>query len=46
MASPVTREQWAQRYLERGAIEVHDVEDILHWLRTPEQVDVTAANRR
>jgi hypothetical protein len=39
------REQWAQRDLERGAIEAHEVEDILHWLRTPEQVDVTAAKR-
>jgi DNA processing protein len=45
MASLVTREEWAQRYLERGAIEVHDVEDILHWLRTPEQVEQQSSQR-
>ncbi len=45
MASLVTREQWAQRYLERGAIEVHDVEDILRWLRTPEQVEQQSSQR-
>jgi DNA processing protein len=45
MASLVTREQWAQRYLERGAIEVHEVEDILHWLRTPEQVEQQSSQR-
>jgi hypothetical protein len=32
MASLVTREEWAQRYLQRGAIDVHEVEDILRWL--------------
>jgi len=45
MASLVTREEWAQRYLERGAIEVHEVEDILHWLRTPEQVEQQSSQR-
>jgi DNA processing protein len=45
MASLVTREEWAQRYLERGAIEVHDVEDILRWLRTPEQVEQQSSQR-
>lgn len=45
MASLVTREDWAQRYLDRGAIEVHDVEDILRWLRTPEQVEQQSSQR-
>jgi DNA processing protein len=45
MASLVTREEWARRYLQRGAIEVHEVEDILHWLRTPEQVEQQSAQR-
>lgn len=45
MASLVTREEWAQRYLERGAIEVHEVEDILRWLRTPEQVQQQSSQR-
>jgi DNA processing protein len=45
MASLVTREDWARRYLQRGAIEVHEVDDILHWLRTPEQVEQQSAQR-
>ena len=45
MASLVTREEWAQRYLERGAIEVHEVDDILRWLRTPEQVEQQSSQR-
>ena len=45
MASLVTREEWAQRYLGRGAIEVHEVEDILRWLRTPEQVEQQSSQR-
>jgi DNA processing protein len=46
MASLVTREQWAQRYLERGAIEVHSVEDILRWLRTPASTASSAPSCR
>jgi integrase len=45
MASLVTREEWAQRYLERGAIEVHEAEDILRWLRSPEQVEQQSSQR-
>jgi DNA processing protein len=45
MASLVTHEEWARRYLQRGAIEVHEVDDILHWLRTPEQVEQQSAQR-
>jgi len=45
MASLVTRESWARRYLERGAIEVHSVEDVLRWLRSPEQVEEQSAQR-
>lgn len=44
-ASLVTREEWAQRYLGRGAIEVHEGEDILRWLRTTEQVEQQSSQR-
>lgn len=45
MASLVTREAWAQRYLTRGAIEVSGVEDVLKWLRTTEQVEQQSSQR-
>lgn len=45
MASLVTRESWAQRYLERGAVEVTSVDDVLRWLRSPEQVEQQSAQR-
>jgi len=45
MASLVTHETWAQRYLERGAIEVNSVDDIVRWLRTPEQVEQQSSQR-
>jgi DNA processing protein len=46
MASLVTREAWARKYLDRGAIEVQSVEDVLRWLRSPEQVELQSAQRR
>lgn len=46
MASLVTREQWAKEYIaERGAIQVESVEDVLHWLRSPEQVEQQSSQR-
>jgi DNA processing protein len=45
MASLVTHEDWARRYLSRGAIEVSDVDDVLHWLRTTEQVEQQSSQR-
>lgn len=45
MESLVTREEWARRYLKRGAIEVVSVEDVMRWLRTPEQVEMQSAQR-
>ena len=45
MASLVTKEPWAQRYLERGAIQVESVDDVLRWLRTPEQVEEQSTQR-
>jgi len=45
MASLVTREEWAQRYLARGAIEVSEVDDVLRWLRTTEQVEQQSSQR-
>lgn len=45
MASLVTNEEWARRYLNRGAIEVESVDDILRWLRSPEQVEMQSTQR-
>ncbi len=45
MASLVTREPWARSYLQRGAIEVNSIDDVLHWLRSPEQVEAQSAQR-
>jgi DNA processing protein len=45
MASLVTRESWAKKYLERGAIEVSSVDDVLKWLRSPAQVEMQSAQR-
>jgi DNA processing protein len=45
MASLVTREEWARRYLERGAIEVQSAEDVIGMLRTPEQVRELSSQR-
>ena len=42
----VTTQPWAQRYLDRGAVEVASVEDVLTRLRTPEQVEELTAGRR
>lgn len=45
MASLVTQEEWAQRYLLRGAIEVKQVDDVLRWLRTTDQVEQQSSQR-
>lgn len=45
MASLVTAEAWAKSYLERGAIEVESIADVLRWLRSPEQVELQSAQR-
>lgn len=45
MSSLVTCEEWAQRYLERGAIEVHSVDDVMRWLRTREQIERQSTQR-
>jgi DNA processing protein len=45
MASLVTSEPWAQRYMQRGAIEVESVDDVLRWLRTPDQVEQQSTQR-
>jgi DNA processing protein len=46
MASLVTHEEWARRYIARGAIEVSSIEDVLRWMRSPEQVEMQSAQRR
>lgn len=42
----VTSQRWARSYLDRGAIEVHTVEDVLRRLRSPEDVELRSAGRR
>jgi DNA processing protein len=42
----VTSQAWARRYVERGAIEVHTVDDIVGLLRSPEAVDSLSDQRR
>jgi len=46
MSSLVKREDWASRYLERrGAIEISSAEDVVKWLRSPEQVEMQSNQR-
>jgi DNA processing protein len=46
MSSLVTSEKWARSYLKRpGAIEVHSVDDVVKWLRSPEQVEMQSSQR-
>jgi DNA processing protein len=46
MSSLVKSEDWASRYLERrGAIEISSVEDVVKWLRSPEQVEMQSNQR-
>jgi DNA processing protein len=46
MSSLVTSEAWAQGYLaKRGAIEVNSVDDVVKWLRSPEQVEMQSNQR-
>lgn len=46
MSSLVTSEEWAKGYLERrGAIEVSSVDDVVKWLRSPEQVEMQSNQR-
>ncbi|HYZ13765.1 MAG TPA: DNA-processing protein DprA [Actinomycetota bacterium] len=42
----VTSQQWARRYLERGAIEVSTVDEILPLLRAPEVIEHLSDRRR
>jgi DNA processing protein len=42
----VTSQPWARKYLERGAIEVRTVDDVLNRLRSSEQVEELTAGRR
>jgi DNA processing protein len=46
MSSLVTSEPWAKKYMERrGAIEVNSVDDVVRWLRSPEQVELQSSQR-
>ena len=46
MSSLVTDEPWARGYVEeRGAIEVSSVDDVIRWLRSPEQVEAQSQQR-
>ena len=42
----VASQPWAQKYVERGAIEVHSIDDIVDLLRSPEAVDSLSDSRR
>ena len=44
--SLVTRPEWARKYLERGAVEVRTVDDVLSRLRSPEQIEQLSMGRR
>lgn len=46
MSSLVTGEPWARDYVEnRGAIAVSSVDDVIKWLRSPEQVEAQSQQR-
>lgn len=46
MSSLVTDEDWAKSYLERpGAIEINSVDDVVRWLRSPDQVEMQSSQR-
>ena len=42
----VTTQPWAHKYLDRGAVEVAHVDDVLTRLRTPKQIEELTAGRR
>jgi DNA processing protein len=46
LKSLVTSYPWARQYLNRGAIRVDSVDDILRYLRSPESVREEAADRK
>jgi DNA processing protein len=47
LTSLVRERPWAQRYLERpGAVEVHDVDDIVRLLQSPAVVEARSYQRR
>jgi DNA processing protein len=46
LSSLVSEREWARRYLERGAIEVRSVDDIVHQLQTPQAVQARSDQRR
>ena len=46
LASLVATHEWAQRYVSRGAIIVHSVEDILRLLQSPAAVEARSEDRR
>lgn len=46
LADLVAGHQWTRRYIERGAIEVHSVDDILRLLQSPAAVQARSEDRR
>ena len=46
VSSLVSRMPWARSYVQRGAIQVDDVDDVLRHLRSPEAVRTDATERR
>jgi DNA processing protein len=46
LSSLVEDRPWARKYLDRGAVEVRDVDDIVRMLQSPEAVTARSAQRR
>jgi DNA processing protein len=46
LASLVATHQWAQNYVARGAIVVHEIDDILRLLQSPQAVEERSEERR
>lgn len=46
LRSLVASQTWARDYVSRGAIEVESVDDILRFLRSPEQIEALSSQRR
>jgi hypothetical protein len=45
MRELVTREEWARRYVDRGALEVDSAEEIVELLRSPAEIEQLSGRR-
>jgi DNA processing protein len=46
LSSLIREREWARRYLDRGAVEVRDVDDIIRRLQTPGAIQARSEQRR